>query len=452
MLNNPAEENISNDTTTYSHIWKISWPIILGGVAQTVINITDSAFLGRVSEAALGAAAIGGLLYVTLMMLGYGFCIGTQIIIARMDGESNQSGMGRIIDHSNFFVLLMAVIAFLILKIGGLALLREFVQSPDVLKASEEYLSFRSFGVFFSFLLFSLRSFFVGISRTKIITYTTAIMAAGNFVLNYALIFGKWGLPEMGAAGAGLASTLSEVLAFLFIVFYTFHQVDIQKYSLFRFHRIQWSILAEILRLAVPVMFQMFIALSSWFIFFMIVEQMGERPLAISNLIRNGYMILMIPLQGLSSATNTLVSNLIGQGRTGKVFTLIGRICTISFLFTLAIMITGVAFPRLLIGIFTNDAELIQATIPSLYVISGALMLFSVAAILLSSVSGIGKTFASMVIETITITMYLIATYMAAIHWKLSIEWVWSVEYVYFSSVSLFSLLYLLHKRKKNFV
>ena len=73
----------------YHHIWNISYPIILGGVAQTIINVTDSAFLGRVSEVALGASAIAGLLYVTFMMLGYGFGVGVQIIIARLNGEKS---------------------------------------------------------------------------------------------------------------------------------------------------------------------------------------------------------------------------------------------------------------------------------------------------------------------------------------------------------------------------
>mgnify|MGYP000393834820 FL=1 len=102
----------------YKHIWNISYPIILGGVAQTVINITDSAFLGRVSEVALGASAIAGLLYVTFMMLGYGFGVGVQIIIARLNGEKKYHEMGNVLDHSLYFLLsLFYILTFYLLKI-----------------------------------------------------------------------------------------------------------------------------------------------------------------------------------------------------------------------------------------------------------------------------------------------------------------------------------------------
>jgi MATE family multidrug resistance protein len=90
---------------TYKSIWNISYPIILGGVAQTVVNVTDTAFLGRVNEVALGASAIAGLFYVTVFMLGLGFSIGTQIIIARFDGENNHREIGRVLDHSIYFML-----------------------------------------------------------------------------------------------------------------------------------------------------------------------------------------------------------------------------------------------------------------------------------------------------------------------------------------------------------
>ena len=75
---------------TYQKIWNIAWPIILGSVAQNIIAVTDTAFLGRVGEVALGASAIGGIFYLAITMLGWGFGIGTQIIVSRRFGERNK--------------------------------------------------------------------------------------------------------------------------------------------------------------------------------------------------------------------------------------------------------------------------------------------------------------------------------------------------------------------------
>jgi putative MATE family efflux protein len=447
------EENLRyKEHISYANVWNVSYPIILGGVAQTLINITDSAFLGRVSEVALGAAAIAGLFYVTLMMLGYGFCIGTQIIIAKYDGENRQGEMGKVLDHTIYSMLILSTLVFSFIQIFGTVLLENFVQSREVLNASLEFLHYRSFGVFFAFLIFSLRAFFTGISQTKIVVYTTIIMAVSNVILNYLLVFGNLGFPRMETGGSALSSSLAELLAFIFAVIYTIKTADKKKYRLFEFKKFNLNLIAEIFTISVPVMFQVFIALSSWFIFFMIVERLGERPLAISNLIRNCYMILMIPMMGFSSATNTLVSNLNGQKQIFHLFTLLKRIMIMSFSCTAMLAILALSIPRLMLGIFTDDPLLVEATIPSLHVILGSLMMYSCVAILLSAVSGTGKTMLSLVIESVTILFYLYATFLVAIEWNLSIEWVWSVEYVYFTFLGTLSIYFLQSIRKKMLV
>lgn len=431
---------------TYKSIWNISYPIILGGVAQTIVNVTDTAFLGRVSEVALGASAIAGLFYVTVFMLGLGFSIGTQIIIARFDGENNHREIGRVLDHSIYFMLPLALVLFLFLKLVSPWLLIYFVKSPEVLQSSIVYIDNRSWGIFFSFLGLSIRSFFIGISSTRIIIYSTLVSAISNFILNYIFVFGKFGFAPMGIAGSAMASSISEIAYLLFIVAYTFSTVDRKKYGLFNFSKLSAERIRHIFVVAAPSIFQTFIAVWSWFVFFLIVEKMGERPLAISNLIRNIYMILMIPLMGFSSATNTLVSNLIGQGRSNELKILIKKIVVLCFVTTLALTLLNLIQPHFTLSIFTNDGNLIEATLGSLYVISGSLLLFSITSVLLSSVSGSGNTLASLIIEVLTIVFYLIASWYVVKVLQLRIELVWCVEYVYFVLMGCLSLVYLRNK------
>ena len=88
----------------YSEIWKIAYPIILGSLAQNILNVTDTAFLGRVGEVALGASAIGGIFYLVIVMLSWGFGIGTQIIIGRRNGEGKFQDIGATLEHAFFFL------------------------------------------------------------------------------------------------------------------------------------------------------------------------------------------------------------------------------------------------------------------------------------------------------------------------------------------------------------
>ena len=428
---------------SYKYIWNISFPIILGGVAQTIVNVTDTAFLGRVSEVALGASAIAGLFYVTVFMLGLGFSIGTQIIVARHDGEKNYKEIGRVMDHSFYFMIALAILLYAFLQLLSPLILSYFVKSPDILNSSIIYIKHRSWGIFFAFVGMCFRSFFIGISNTRIVIYSTLISAVANFILNYILVFGRLGFEPMGIAGSAMASSISEAMATLFVIVYTYVNIDFEKYQLIKFSKLDTVRIKRIFAVAAPVMFQTFIAVWSWFVFFLIVEKMGERPLAISNLIRNIYMILMIPLMGFSSATNTLVSNIIGQGRTNEVFPMIKKIVIMCFGFTFLLMAINLINPRLTLSIFTNDKDLIAATLGSLYVVCGSLLLFSITSVLLSSVSGSGNTMASLYIEASTIVFYLAAAWFVAQVLHLKIELVWCVEYVYFLIMGVISVWYL---------
>jgi putative MATE family efflux protein len=284
-----------------------------------------------------------------------------------------------------------------------------------------------------------VRAFFTGISQTKVVFYTTVISAGANVFLNYILVFGNFGFPKMEIEGSALASSLSELLAAIFALIYTLNSSARIKYSVFKFLKPKLEILKELFNLSAPLMLQVYISLCSWFAFFLIIEKIGSRELALSNLVRNVYMILMIPLMGFSSATNTIVSNLVGKEKKEFIFIVINRIIKLSVLFSLALVVINFFFIEYILNVFTNDKMLILQTIPSIYVVS-------VVYIYLSAVSGSGSTKESLYIEIFTLIFYLFATWLAAIYLRLSIEWVWSVEYVYFLAMGIMSFAFL--KRK----
>jgi len=431
------------DTFSYQYILKVSYPLIIGGVAQTIINVSDTIFLGRLSELALGASAIAGLYYVTFFMLGVGFSIGTQILIARFDGEQKYAQIGKVFSHSAVFMGLLAILLFLIMYLGSPYILFKLIKSTEVLNASLAFIRYRSFSIFFGFFVLLSRSFFAGISITRMIGFTTFISATFNIIFNYLLVFGNFGFPKMGITGSGLASTLAEACAAIYCIFYIYKFGNIKKYELLHKFTYTHSLFMQLLKTAAPLMLQVFIALWSWFVFFLIVEKMGEHELAISNLTRNVYMILMLCLMGFSNATNTLVSNLLGQKRNHELFIVLKKIVLLSLGSTLIVVLINLIFAQQSLGIFTNSATLINDSMGCIYVISGSCLMFSVAYILLSAVSGTGNTLATLLIETVTLVFYLFSTYLFAVKYKTSIEIVWCTEFVYFICMGFLSYWYL---------
>ena len=416
---------------------------MLSLLAQNIVGVTDTAFLGRVGEVELGASAIGGVFYMILFMVGFGFSTGVQILVARRYGEKKFIAIGRIFDNSFYFVALYSLLITSAIFFFGSSLLRPFLSSDAIFQASSVFLKFRVLGLFFSVSTLLFRSFYTGISFTKYLSISAAIMAVLNVILDYLLIFGHGGFPKMGIQGAGIASSISEVAALLFFIWITSGNKKLKKYQLFRFVKPDLSIIKSTLSISIFVMLQFVLSIGSWFVFFMMVEKMGERSLAISNIIRSIYIFLMIPGWALGSVTSTLVSKTLGEGKPESVMPIIFKIVRFSFLSMIAVIAVVIFFPGIIISIYTNNISLSEATIPSYYIIMGALVIFSVMSMFFSGVLGTANTKTSFVIEAVTLSAYLGYTWLIAVHLKGHIEWVWVAEYVYFSLIGLFSLLYL---------
>ena len=424
-------------------IWNIAWPIMLSLLAQNVVNVTDTAFLGHLGEIELGASAIGGLFYVTLYMVGFGFTIGVQILIARRQGEEDYPAIGRIFDNSFYFLGITSLIISGLVWIYGSSILEPFMASGAVFQASSVYLEYRSLGLFFASVGLLFRSFYTGIAYTVHLSISSSIMALLNVVLDYAMIFGHWGFPAMGIKGAAIASSVSEASAVLYFLIVTWKNPRVKVYDLFKLVKPELAIIKKTLSVSIFVMLQMVLSLGSWFIFFMFIEKMGERPLAVSNIIRSLYLVLMIPGWALCSVTNTLVSNSMGQGKTEFVLPIIKKIMKFSIASMAIILFIAVLIPRQAISIYTSNQSLIEATIPSYYIVVVALFFFALVSILFNGVLGTANTNISFVIEAVTLSAYLFFAYYVAVVLNLQIELVWTSEYVYSIILGTLSFWYL---------
>lgn len=422
---------------------------MLGGVAQNVVNVTDTAFLGKLGDIEVGAAGNAGILYFLLVHTCLGFTTGSQIIMGRRNGEKNYKAIGKLLDQTLYFVLPLGLIMFAVMQFLSPILLESVISSPKIMTAAEDYLSIRSYGIIFALIVFAFNAFYIGVTRTKVIMIGTILMSATNVVLDYGLIFGNFGLPEMGIKGAALASTLSEITAAAFIILATvFHPAN-KQYLPFRFERPDFKLLRSILNVSVPVMFQNFITLGSWFIFFMMIEWMGEEELAISHIVKSIYMVMMIPMFGLSTAANTITSNLIGEQRSEQVLPTTWKIIGMSIVLTLPLALLSFLFSDDIILLYTENTSLLPAARKTLWVVDISMFFFCVAYIHFNSVTGTGNTLASLIIESINIVIYLgtTALFVKLLHPPIHI--VWCAEFVYFTFLGFMAWGYLKYGKWK---
>lgn len=424
-------------------IVKVSWPILLSLLAQNLIQVIDTAFLGRVGEVELGASALAGIIYISIYTLGFGFSMGSQILIGRRNGEGNYHKIGEIVIQGILFLMIPAVLLIPILRYASVHWLPAIFASQDVAGAVSEYMVWRVFGLLFSFTNVMFRAFFIGIARTKILTINAVVMGLVNVVFDYGLIFGNLGMPEMGMAGAAVASVIAELVSTVFFIIYIRKASDPRKYG-FTTIRFQWPVVKKILDISIFMMVQYLLSVGTWMLFFLFIENyMGERSLAVTNIVRSFYTIFTIPSHALGSSASTLVSNTIGAGRTNDVLSLVKRISILSLVVMLLVILVVILFPELMIQIYTDDPSLISDTVVPLYVLISSLPLYSVGTVLFSAVSGTGNTRTALRYEIFTLIFYLAYMWLVIIYLRLSVAVAWTTEHVYWLFLFSLSLYYL---------
>lgn len=160
------------------------------------------------------AYQLAGIYYLAIYMLSFGFSIGLQVMIARRNGEGDYTETGRTFFQGLFFLAGLSVFLCLMIPVLSPFLLKRLITSDEIYLAVIRYLDWRSFGLLFSFPFLALRSFFVGITHTRVLSWAAITAVLVNIPLNYLLIFTfQWGI-----SGAALASTLAEMVSLIVLL------------------------------------------------------------------------------------------------------------------------------------------------------------------------------------------------------------------------------------------
>lgn len=400
-------------------------------MAQTIITFVDTAFLGHLGTVELGAAMMAGLYYYVFSTLAWGFATGIQIIVARRFGENNLHEVGAVFKHGLLVVAALSVLLFLLLHYGTDIFLKGIITSPDILKVSEEFMQYRHYGIIFVCFNFLFRSLYVGLSDTKIIIYTTFLMALVNIFFDYGFIFGNCGLPELGVLGAAIASVLAEVSAFIFFIFYTLFHLPTRKYGIFPIRKVRLPLVKSIVGLSLPTMGQRLVSFGAWFVFFVMIESTGELAVAVSGIVRSAYMIILVPVFAFSAAANTLTSRIIGEGYADKVGLLLRKILKICLIFLVVLVAVCAIIPDTIAAIYTDDAALAAASVPSLRVVCCSALLMSAACILFEAVSGTGRTMVAFILESAILVAYIGYILLVTKVFPMPVEVIWVAEILY---------------------
>lgn len=429
--------------TSYRQILKIALPISLALLVPQLNFVTNAVFLGHLSEEALATASITGVYYLIFGGIGFGLNNGMQAFISRRAGENKPKEIGTIFQQGIFIALCIGALGILLTYFVAPAIFKATIHSPKVYSDANAFLRIRIWGLPFLYIYQMRNALLVGINRSNLLVVGTAAEAFANVFFDYALIFGHFGLPKLGFNGAAYASVIAEFMG-MFVLFLVVKGKGIsQQFSLFNRFAFNREITNRILALSGPLIFQMVISIGSWFFFYVLIEHHGQTSLAISNTMRNVFGFFGVFNWAFASAANTMVSNIIGQGKKDEVVRLITKIMTISMAISLVVCLLLNLFPQLYFSVFGQGQNFVKEGTPTLRIVAVALVLCSAAVVWLNSVTGTGRSKVTFIIELVAIIFYCVYVYTVLEVQKRSIAWGWASELLYWTVIFCLSFFYM---------
>lgn len=427
----------------YRTIAKIALPMMISGFIQSVVLITDTAFVSRYSIQAFDAVGNGGMAYITLYMMLVGLSDGAQIIMARRIGEGHKLQIGRLLNATWLLLALLSAILFVILFYFLPDWISAYSKSAEISRLQGEFIRHRSYALFFSMITLGLQAYYLARGKTWIVLISAILTASTNIILDYFLVFGIGFFPEMGVAGAATASSIADGIGMSFILIYSILHKDKYTYGLFSSFKNWIYEFKEILKVGSPLMIQGFSALATWTLFFTWIEQMGEHELTLSQNIRSIYFLAFVPIWGFAGTTKTYISQYIGANKQKDIPKIQWRIQILTMGFMLLSFHGAVFYPETLISWINPNEQYIKESAEILRLVSGSILLYGFISVYFQTIHGSGNTMVSMIIEFLSVGIYTIFAFLFIKVWNFDIYHVWTIEYIYFCIIGSLSILYL---------
>lgn len=334
---------------------RIGLPLIGGHVAQFGIGLTDTIMLGWYSVEALAAVVLGSTFFFVLFILGSGFAIAVMPLVAEADAQNDQVLLRRVTRMGLWLSVLFSVLLIPLFVLSGPILLG-LQQEAEVAELAQVYLRVAGLGLTPALLVMVLKSYLAALEHTRVVFWVTVAAVPVNGLVNYALIFGNWGAPEMGVQGAAIASVTVQFVSLIGVVIYAVRTLP--EHALFqRIWRPDWEVFASVFRLGLPIGLTNLAEVGLFAASSLMMGWLGTIQLAAHGIaLQLASLAFMLHL-GLSNAATVRAGNAMGRkdadhmarGAIVAIVMSIGFACVATVIF--------LSVPELLLGSFIDPAE-----------------------------------------------------------------------------------------------
>lgn len=381
-----------------SQIFQIALPIIGGMMSQNILNLVDAAMVSQLGEAELAAVGLASFINFVAAAMFMGFSSGVQATVARRVGEGKNSIAANPLNGALLLIFLAAIPTSFLLTAYSTEIMSMLNSDPKVIKEGALYLDARLIGIMAIGMNFSFRGYLSAIKMTQFYFKTIVTMHIVNIFLNYVLIFGNWGFPEMGTEGAGLGTTISMYGGTLMYLWLTMKHT---RHFGFGAHLPSMQTITQLVKISLPAsMQQLFFALGFTTLFW-IVGKIGTAELAAANILTTLTLVAILPSIGFGMSAATLVGQAIGRKEIDDAYQWAWDTSKIAAASILLISMPMLLAPELILSIFFDKQETIQLAKLPLQLVAIAIVIDAYNLVLMSALQGAGATKITMIVSIV---------------------------------------------------
>lgn len=332
-------------------------PLVGGQLGLMLMNTTDTVMLGWYGVEELAAGVLATQLYFIVMIFGAGIGQALMPMIGQAEGEGDARAVRRMVRMGLWLAVLYAFFTMPVFFFGEEILLA-LGQEPHIAALAGQYLIISVWALYPTLLANALRSFLTAIEHAQIILWSTIAAALANIVINYMLIFGNWGAPELGIAGAAYATLLVNIIMFFAMAVYIAMHERTKPYEVFaRFWRAEWPAFVELIKLGLPMGVGIVAEVGMFVLASIMVGWLGVVPLAAHGIVMQiAAIAFMVPL-GMSQAATVRVSNAYGRSDPANLARAAHSVMIVAVCFAMVSATLFFVLPETLVGLFLDETQ-----------------------------------------------------------------------------------------------
>ena len=359
----------------YRELFRIAWPLIISTGSFSLLNFCDRMFLGWLSPEAFRAAVPAGILSFTMLCGFVALAAYSNTFVAQYFGAKDFRRCSAATMQGVWLALLSWPIMLVLIPLG-VYLLKQSGHGPAVFEQERIYFTILMFGSVSQPLSAAISGFYSGRGDTKTVMLANVAGNAVNIVLDYLLIFGKWGMPSMGIAGAALASVIAGWVTPVVLLSLFFSRKMNFRFETHRALRWDGAQMKRTLRYGAPSGIHLFLDLSAFSLFVLLLGRQGEAEAIASNMALSINLFALMPMIGLGIATSIMVGQYIGAGRPELAERSGWLALKAGLCYTLPLTLTFVLFPDFYVNLFGQSQG--PATSPEVFALCRKLLIILV--------------------------------------------------------------------------